>query len=88
MEKFIEWVICLSKFLKKRLKEEIKKIEEELKRPYLTSWERSAIRKGKKEGKIEEKIETAKRMLLNDYSMEEVINITGLTEKEVKELMS
>jgi predicted transposase/invertase (TIGR01784 family) len=42
----------------------------------------------KKEGKKEEKIETAKRMLLNDFSMEQVITVTGLTEKEVKALMN
>ena len=44
--------------------------------------------KWKREGKKEGKKETAKRMLLNDYPLEEVINITGLTEKEVKELMN
>jgi predicted transposase/invertase (TIGR01784 family) len=42
----------------------------------------------KKEGKKEALKETAKRMLLNDYPLEEVINITGLTEKEVKKLMN
>jgi len=45
-------------------------------------------KKGKKEGKKEALKETAKRMLLNDYPLEEVINITGLTEKEVKELIN
>ena len=42
----------------------------------------------KREGKREEKIETAKRMLLNNFSVEQVITITGLTEKEVKALMN
>jgi predicted transposase YdaD len=45
-------------------------------------------KKGKKEGKKEEKQETAKRMLLNNFSVEQVITITGLTEKEVKALMN
>ena len=88
MVKFIEWVIRFSKSLEKQLKEEIKKIEEEFNMPYLASWERSAIKKGKKEGKIEEKLETAKRMLLNDFSLEQVITATGLTEKEVKALIN
>jgi tRNA/tmRNA/rRNA uracil-C5-methylase (TrmA/RlmC/RlmD family) len=78
--KFIEWVIRFPKSLEKRLKEEIKKIEEEFNMQYLASWERNA--------KKEEKIETAKRMLLNDYPLEEIINITGLTEKQVKALMN
>jgi predicted transposase YdaD len=40
----------------------------------------------KKEGKKEERFETAKRMLLDNLSIEKVIKYTGLTEKEVKEL--
>ena len=44
--------------------------------------------KWKKERKKEEKIETAKRMLLNNFSVEQVITATGLTEKEVKSLMN
>jgi hypothetical protein len=84
LAKFIEWVIRLSKTLEKRLKEEMKKIEEEFNMPYLASWERSA----KREGKIEEKLETAKRMLLDNISIERVIKYTGLTEKEVKALMN
>jgi predicted transposase/invertase (TIGR01784 family) len=45
-------------------------------------------KEGKKEGKKEEKLETAKRMLLNNFSVEQVITVTGLTEKEVKALMN
>ena len=48
--KFIEWVFRLSKAFEKRLKEEIKRIEEEYKMPYLASWERDAIKKGMKQG--------------------------------------
>ncbi len=42
----------------------------------------------KKEGKKEEKLETAKRMLLNDFSVEQVMTATGLTEKQVKALLN
>ena len=56
--------------------------------PYLASWEKSARREGKQEGKQEEKLETAKRMLLNNFPVEQVITITGLTEKEIKALTS
>jgi predicted transposase/invertase (TIGR01784 family) len=42
----------------------------------------------KKEGKKEEKFETARRMLLDNFSIEKVIKYTGLTEKEVKALMN
>jgi predicted transposase/invertase (TIGR01784 family) len=56
--------------------------------PYLTSWERSAKKEGIKEGIKEGKLETAKRMLLDDISLEKVVKYTGLTEKEVKALMN
>jgi predicted transposase/invertase (TIGR01784 family) len=45
-------------------------------------------REGKREGKKEGIKETAKRMLLNDFSVEQVITATGLTEKQVKALMN
>jgi predicted transposase/invertase (TIGR01784 family) len=51
-------------------------------------WKKEGKKEGKEEGKKEEKLETAKRMLLNNFSVEQVINITGLTEKEVKALMN
>ena len=44
--------------------------------------------KWEKKAKIEEKRETAKRMLLNNFSVEQVIIATGLTEKEVKDLIN
>jgi predicted transposase/invertase (TIGR01784 family) len=44
--------------------------------------------KGIEKGKKEEKLETAQRMLLNNFSVEQVISVTGLTEKEVKALMN
>ena len=47
---------------------------------FVTSWERIA----KKDGKKEEKKETAKRMLHDNVSIENIIKYTGLTEKEVK----
>jgi predicted transposase/invertase (TIGR01784 family) len=60
--------------------------------PYLASWERNAkkegIKEGIKEGKKEGKIETAKRMLLDNLSIEDVIKYTGLTESEVKALIN
>ena len=41
----------------------------------------------KDEGIIEGKIETAKQMLLDNFSIEQVIKYTGLTEQEIKALM-
>lgn len=86
--KFFDWIIRLPDDYEKQLTEKIIKFEEENKMPYVTSWEKIGEKKGKKEGKKEEKLETAKRMLLNNFSIEQVVTITGLTEKEVKALMS
>jgi predicted transposase/invertase (TIGR01784 family) len=89
---FFDWVIRLPGAYKERLKKIIKKIEEEFKMEYIPLWERDARKEGEKkgkiEGKIEEKLETAKRMLLDNVSIEDVIKYTGLTEKEVKALMN
>jgi len=90
--KFIDWLINLPEGLNKQLSKKIEKLEEDYKMPYITSWERIAKKEGKKEGKEEgkkeEKLETAKRMLLDDISIEMVMKYTGLTEKEVKALMN
>jgi len=43
-------------------------------------------KEGKKEGKIEGKLETAKRMLSDGLSIENIIKYTGLKEKYLKEL--
>jgi predicted transposase/invertase (TIGR01784 family) len=42
---------------------------------------------GEKKGKREEKIETARRMLLDNVSIKNVIKYTGLSEKEIKAFM-
>ncbi|WP_209121184.1 Rpn family recombination-promoting nuclease/putative transposase [Alkalihalobacillus sp. BA299] len=52
----------------------------------MTSWERKGIEKGKMEGKIEEKNAIARRMLQKGFCIQEIIDITGLSEKEIKEL--
>ena len=44
-------------------------------------------KEGKREGKKEGNIETAKRMLLDNVSIENIIKYTGLKEKEIKALM-
>jgi predicted transposase/invertase (TIGR01784 family) len=60
--------------------------------PYVTSWERIAKREGKREGKTEGiregKLDTARRMLNQDYSLEDIEKCTGLTIDEIKSLMN
>ena len=45
-------------------------------------------KRGEKRGEVKEKRETARRMLFNNFSVEQVVTITGLTEKEVRALMN
>jgi predicted transposase YdaD len=80
--KFIEWVIRFSKSLEKRLKKEIKKIEEEFKMPYLTSWERSA----KKKGMEEKAIETARNLLEMGIEIDKIAKATGLKKEKVEKM--
>jgi hypothetical protein len=98
--KFIDWLIRLPDDLTKQLSKKIEKLEEDYKMPYVTSWERLAKKEGKKDGMKEGKKdgmkdgmkegkrETARRMLLDNISIENVIKYTGLSEKEVKKLMN
>jgi predicted transposase/invertase (TIGR01784 family) len=49
---------------------------------------KEGIKEGIKEGKKEEKFEIARRMLLNNFSLDQVILSTGLTKKEIKTLIN
>ena len=83
---FIDLIIRLPDDLEKKLFEEIIKIEEEHKMPYVTSWERTAEKRGEKRGEKKEKLKTARRMLNDDMPIERIIKYTGLTEEEIKGL--
>lgn len=86
--KFIEWVFRLSKAFEKRLKEEIKRIEEEYKMPYLASWERDAKKEGMKQGMNKEKMRTAKEMLKEGIDLDTVAKITGLARKQIEKMLA
>ncbi|MGD2084936.1 MAG: hypothetical protein PVH61_02010 [Candidatus Aminicenantes bacterium] len=70
------------------MSEEIIQLEEEYKMQHVTSWERIAKKEGKKEGMEKKAKETAKKMLEDGLPIETISKYTGLTEKEVKELMN
>jgi predicted transposase/invertase (TIGR01784 family) len=63
-------------------------LAQQLKREGIKEGIKEGKREGIREGIKEEKLETAKRMLMDDISIETVIKYTGLTEKEVKALMN
>ena len=56
------------------------------------NYERNLVRKGRVEGRAEgeksSRVEIAKKMLLKNKSIEEIIEFTGLTIKEVEALKS
>ncbi len=82
--KFIDWLIRIPDDLNKQLTKKISKLEEEYKMPYVTSWEKIA----KKEGEEKKAKDTAKRMLEDGVSIENIAKYTGLTEKEIKSLLN
>jgi len=88
LAKFIEWIIRLSKASEKRLKEEIKRIEEEFKMPYLASWERSAKREGKREGVSEEKIRIARELFKMGIDIDKIAAATELDRDRIEKLAS
>ena len=82
--KFIDWLIHIPDDLNKQLTKKISKLEEEYKMPYVTSWEKIAKKEGEKIGEENKAKDTAKRMLEDDVSIENIAKYTGLTEKEIK----
>jgi predicted transposase/invertase (TIGR01784 family) len=70
------------------LSEKISILEEEYKMPYVTSWERIAKKEGEKRGEEKGLVKTAKRMLEDNISIENIAKYTGLTEKEIKSLLN
>jgi predicted transposase/invertase (TIGR01784 family) len=71
-----------------QLREEGIKIGEENMQTIAQQLREEGIKIGEEKGKKAEKLETAKRMLLNNFSVEQVVRVTGLTEKEVKALIN
>ncbi len=63
-------------------------LAQQLKREGIREGEKKGKREGIREGEKKGKRETARRMLLNNFPVEQVITITGLTEKEIKSLMN
>jgi predicted transposase/invertase (TIGR01784 family) len=92
---FSAMVIRLPVAFKKRIKDVIKKAEEDYKMEYVPLWERDARkagviegkRVGKKEG-FEEGIEkTAKNLLKMGLDVEKVSEATGLKKEDIEKLM-
>ena len=57
-------------------------------RDYIVSAEEKGIEIGKAEGKAEEKIALAAKMLSKGKDIEEIMDFTGLSRKEIKNLES
>ncbi|HLP44931.1 MAG TPA: hypothetical protein VK469_03245 [Candidatus Kapabacteria bacterium] len=49
-------------------------------------WMNEGINEGRNEGIYEEKRQTARRMLREDFPIEQIVKITGLTEEEIRRL--
>jgi len=56
--------------------------------PHVTTWERTAEKRGEKIGERKGKLETARRMLSDDVPIDRIIKYTGLTEEEIKGLVN
>ncbi len=68
---FLDWVIQLPKELEWKLMDEITEERGGRVMPYVTSWERIGIEKGKQEGRIEDKQEVLIRQLSKKFSLTE-----------------
>ncbi|MCX6581197.1 MAG: hypothetical protein NT166_13555 [Candidatus Aminicenantes bacterium] len=62
--------------------------------PYVTSWERIARKKALAEGRVKErvnvkktKLETAKKMVKDNFPIDAIAKYTGLAKDEIRPLM-
>jgi hypothetical protein len=95
---FFGWAIRLPASLKNRIRNEIKKVEEELKMEYIPLWERDSheegikigVKKGVKEGVEEgrkmEKIEMAKKLKEKGIDLALISETSGLSKEEIEKL--
>jgi hypothetical protein len=91
---FVDYLIHLPEYLEKRLSEEIIKIEEENKMPYVASWERIAKKegerigekRGEKRGEIKGKLETARELVKNGVDIDIIARATGFSMEEIEKL--
>ncbi len=82
--KFIDWVIQVPKELTIKLNQDVMKLAEEYKMPYITSFEKIAEERGIKKGRKEGKLETARRFLRRGIDINIIADETGLTKEEIK----
>jgi hypothetical protein len=95
---FFGWAIRLPASLKNRIRNEIKKVEEESKMEYIPLWERDSHeegvkigvkegkREGKKEGLKEGKIAMAKVLKENGVDISLIAKSSGLSKEEIERL--
>jgi len=73
--------------LKSKYKEGEERGEERGLQKGLQKGEKIGLQKGRKEGKLEGKIETAKKLSVRGMTIAEIADITGLSEKKVREIV-
>jgi len=86
---FFDWVIRLPEIYKDRLREVIKKIEEEFKMEYMEYiplWERDARNEGRKEGQKIGQKKTAKELMKRGVDMDIIEGATGIPREELEKM--
>ncbi len=88
---FYDWVIRLPEGFKDRIKEVIKKAEEEFKMEYVPIWERDAQKIGEKigekRGRKEGKLETARKLIKRGVDIDIIVEATGFPKQEIEKLV-
>lgn len=89
--KFIDWLILLPDDFQHELRDKVLNFEEKINMPYVSSFEiiaeKKALEKGVEKGVNKEKLETARRMIQENFSIKDIVKATNLTEKEIQKLM-
>jgi len=86
--KFFDWLFVIPDILEQKLADEIEKLEEEFKMPYVTSWERLAERRGEERGIYRQAKASAKRMWADHFPIETISKYLGIPIEEIKKLLA
>jgi hypothetical protein len=86
MHNFLDWLMKLLEDVEKQFQIELKAFEEAKQMKYVTTIERMAEARGEEQGAKSREIEIALNMLKDNFPLEQIARLTGLTIEQLQQL--
>jgi hypothetical protein len=86
MHNFLDWLMKLPEDVEKQFQIELKAFEEAKQMKYVTTIERMAEARGEEQGAKSREIEIALNMLKDNFPLEQIARLTGLTIEQLQQL--